>query len=187
MNNVDPSDIVKIVQNNSSYINYLCNKYYLKGGTCDDLYQEGVIGILQACKNYNGESLFEDKFNSFVKVCIKRQILDAIKRSNALKNKLLNESISLTSVYNNGEERSILDIVMDRNFSNDPLDIFIDKEKIEEKLIICDNELNDFEKKVLRHYLDGEKQSEIAKSLGKETKTIDNTLQKIKNKLNKVG
>ena len=35
-------------------------------------------------------------------------------------------------------------------------------------------------RKVLRHYLDGEKQSEIAKSLGKETKTIDNTLQKIK-------
>ena len=185
MNNVDPSDIVEIVQKNSSYISYLCNKYYMKGGTGDDLYQEGVIGILQACKNYNGESLFEDRFNSFVKICIKRQILDAIKRSNALKNKLLNESISLTNVYKDGEERSILDIVMDRNFSNDPLDIFIDKEKIEEKLVICDNELNDFEKKVLRHYLDGEKQSEIAKSLGRETKTIDNTLQKIKSKLNK--
>lgn len=183
MNNVDPSDIVKVVQNLSPYINFLCKKYYIKGGTGDDLYQEGVIGILQACKNYNGESLFEDKFNSFAKLCIKRQILDAVKFSNTQKNKLLNESVSLTSVNAMGEER----FIFNRNFSNDPLDIFIDKEKIEEKLVICDNELNDFEKQVVRHYLAGEKQSEIAKSLGKETKLIDNTLQKIKNKLNKIN
>ena len=52
----------------------------IKGGTGDDLYQEGVIGILQACKNYNGQSLFDEKFNAFVKICIKRQKASVVKQ-----------------------------------------------------------------------------------------------------------
>lgn len=185
MKNIDTDEIVEIVQKYSPYVSYLSKKYYIKDGTKDDLFEEGIIGILEACKNYKGESLFDDKFESFVKICIKREILDAIRKSNAQKNKVLNESISYNSYYKNGDEKSILDIAMDRNLSNDPLDIFIDKEKIQEKLLICENELNDFEKKVLKHYLNGEKQSEIARSLEKEIKLIDNTLQRIKSKLNK--
>ena len=183
MENVDPVDIVKIVQQYSPYVKYLSNKYFVKGGTEDDLFEEGIIGILQACKNYNGESLFEDKFSSFVKICIKRQILDAVKKSNAQKNKALNESISYSSFDFDGNEKSMLEILSDRNFSNDPLDFFIDKEKIEEKLKICEKELNDFEKQVLRYYLDGQKQSEIAKTMNKEVKKIENTLQRIKAKV----
>jgi len=185
LKNIDTSEIVEIVQTYSPYVSYLSKKYFIKDGTKDDLFEEGIIGILEACKNYKGESLKEKGFESFVKMCIKREILDAIRKSNAQKNKVLNESISYTNFYDNGDERSILDIAMDRNFSNDPLDIFIDKEKVQEKLRICESELNDFEKEVLKHYLSGEKQSEIARSIGKEVKLIDNTLQRIKNKLNK--
>ena len=187
MENVDPGDIVKIVQKYSPYVSYLSKRYYVKDGTGDDLFEEGVIGILQACKNYNGESFFEERFNSFVKLCIKRQILDAIRKSNNQKNKILNESISFNGIDKSGNEKSMLDMMFDRNLSNDPLDIFIDKEKIEEKLKICESELSEFEKKVLKHYLEGEKQSEIAVSLNKQVKQIDNTLQRIKSKLNKAG
>ena len=125
MENVDPVDIVKIVQQYSPYVKYLSNKYYVKGGTEDDLFEEGIVGILQACKNYKGKSLFEPKFSSFVKICIKRQILDAIKKSNTQKNKALNESISYSSFDFEGNEKSMLETLSDRNFSNDPLDFFI--------------------------------------------------------------
>lgn len=185
MKNVDTEEIVQVVQKFSPYINSLCKKYYIKGGTGDDLFEEGVIGLLQACKSYSGESILEDKFSSFARMCIKRQILDAIKLSNTQKHKLLNESLSLTGIFEDGSEKSLLDYFLDRNVSNDPLDIFIDKEKINEKLKICDSELNEFEKLVLKHYLCGEKQSEIAVELEKDVKVIDNTLQKIKSKLNK--
>lgn len=183
MDNVDPSDIAKIVQKYSGYVSALCRKYYIIGGTSDDLFEEGVIGILEACKSYNGESLFDDKFEPFVKVCIKRQIIDAIKKANTGKNKVLNESISLTNLNQNGEEGSLLNMFIDRNTSNDPLDLFIDKEKFEERLGICEVELSDFEKQVLSHYLAGEKQSEIATNLKRDVKSIDNTLQRIKLKL----
>lgn len=183
MNNVNPSDVVKIVQKYKSYVNALSRRYFIVGGTSEDIFEEGVIGILEACKNYNGESLFEDRFDPFVKLCIKRQILDAIKKSNTKKNKALNESVPFATFDDEGEERSVLEVFVDRSVSNDPLDLFIDQEKFKERISKCDKRLSEFEKQVLEHYLDGEKQSEIAKNLNKSVKSIDNTIQRIKSKL----
>lgn len=183
MKNIDTSDVVKIVQNYSGYIKNLCRKFYIVGGTTDDLYQEGIIGLLEACKNYNGDSLFEPQFDAFVKLCIKRQIFDAIKKTQSKKNKALNESVSLVGVTESGDEISKLDIISDRTAISDPLEMFIDKEKFNEEMELCERELSEFEKLVLNHYLSGEKQSEIAKKLNKNVKSIDNTLQRIKSKL----
>lgn len=183
LNNVNPSDVVKVVQKYSRYVSSLSRKYFIVGGTPEDLFEEGVIGILEACKDYNGESLFEPKFDAFVKLCIKRQILDAIKKSNTNKNKALNESVPFVTFDDEGDEQSMLEVLFDRNTSNDPLDLFIDKEKKAERLEKCQKKLNESEKEVLKHYLAGEKQAEIAKKLNRKTKNIDNTLQKIKSKL----
>lgn len=183
MNNIDAGDVVKIVQKYSAYIKNVCRRFYIAGGTTEDLYQEGIIGLLQACKSYNGESLFEDRFEYFAKLCIKRQIFDAIKKTQSMKSKALNEALSLVGVSDTGEEISMLEIINDRTAICDPLEIFIDKEKFHEKMEICDRELSDAEEVVLKHYLSGEKQSEIAKALGKTVKSVDNTLQRIKNKL----
>lgn len=183
MNKIDTTDVVKIVQTYSGYIKNVSRKFYLVGGTADDLYQEGIIGLLEACKGYKGESLFEPQFDSFVKICIKRQILDAIKKTQNKKNKALNESVSLVGFGDNGEELSKLDIIVDRTIISDPLEIFIDKEKFNEKMEVCCKELTPYEKQVFMLYLSGEKQSEIAKDLNKTVKAIDNTLQRIKNKV----
>ena len=182
MNNINPSDIVKIVQKYSSYVTALSRRYYLVGGTSEDLFEEGMIGILEACQNYNGESLFEDKFEPFMKLCVKRQIWDAITKANTQKNKALNEAVSLIHIDSNGEEKSVLDVNLDRTTSNDPLDIFIEKEFVEEYLKKCNKNLSEFEKQVFERYYAGEKQSEIAKNLNKDVKSIDNTIQRIKAK-----
>ena len=183
MKNIDTSDVVKIVQEYSGYIKNLCRKFYIVGGTTEDLYQEGIIGLLEACKNFNGENLFGPQFDSFVKICVKRQIFDAIKKTQSKKNKALNESVSLVGMTETGDEISKLDIITDRTSICDPLEMFIDKEKFHEKMEKCERELSEFENQVLSHYLAGEKQSEIAQALNKSVKSIDNTLQRIKNKL----
>lgn len=183
LNNVNPSDIVKVVQKYSSYVSALSRRYYLVGGTSEDLFEEGMIGIIEACKNYNGESLFEDRFEPFVKLCIKRQILDAIKKANTQKNKVLNEAISIVQVDSSGNERELLDINLDRTTSNDPQDMFIEKEVINDYLKKCERKLSSFEKQVFERYFAGEKQAEIANHLGKDVKSIDNTIQRIKSKL----
>ena len=47
--------------------------------------------------------------------------------------------------------------------------------------------LSKFEKTVLNLYLEGCKQSEIALQLNKSIKSVDNTLQRIKNKIKGKG
>lgn len=180
---IEAGEIVVAVQRYTPYINSLCRRYFIAGGTAEDLYEEGVIGLIEACNNYNGESIDEPRFDSFVKLCIKRQIFDAIKRANTQKNKALNEAISLMFSDENGNEQTFLDMVCDRNTSNDPQELFLDKEKISELTKNCEKNLSPFEKQVLSHYLAGEKQSEISKNLNRDVKAIDNTIQRIKSKL----
>lgn len=183
MDKVSPSDIALVVQKYSGFVSALSRRYFLVGGTSEDLFEEGMIGIIEACKNYNGESLLEDKFEPFVKLCIKRQMLDAIKKANTQKNKALNESISLMHIDSEGNEKSVLDTMWHRNNSNDPLDLFIDKEIINEYIEKGNKKLSTFEKQVFERYLLGEKQSEIAESLNRDVKSVDNTIQRIKSKL----
>ncbi len=182
MKNVSTSDIVLVVQKYSDYINCICRKYFIIGGTKEDLYEEGVIGLLEACKDYNGESVFDQRFDAFAKLCIRRQIFDAIKKSNTNKNKVLNESISF-NMPDGTESQFMIDQLAGRTSSNDPLELFLEREKVDERIKICEGQLSDFEKQVLNHYLLGEKQSEIAKILGRDVKAIDNTIQRIKAKL----
>ena len=183
MKNVNAGDIIKIVQDYSGYIKSLSHKYYVAGGTSEDLYQEGIIGLLEACNDYNGDNLFEKNFEYFAKMCVKRQMFDAIRKAQKGGNVALNSSVSLVGVSESGDEISKLEILVDRTTISDPLEIFIDREKYYDKMKFLEKELSDFEKQVLNHYLDGEKQSEIAVFLNKSVKSIDNTLQRIKSKV----
>lgn len=183
MKKIDTDVLTKIVQKYSNFINSICRRYYIVGGTQEDLYEEGVIGLLQACKDYNGDNLDEARFDAFAKMCIKRQIIDAMKNSNTNKNKVLNESLSLAELDVNGEEKSKLDTLLERVNMVDPLETILDMELIDEKLNICKNQLSDFEYKVFTYYFAGDKQSDIAKKLNRDAKSIDNTIQRIKAKL----
>lgn len=183
MENVNPSDIVEVVQKYKGFVSGICKRYYIIGSTKEDLFEEGIIGILEACKNYSGKSFQDSSFDPFVKMCIKRQLIDAVKKANTQKSKALNESLPLIVKDENGEEKSLLDSLTDLNNSADPLELFIDKEKYEEKIKACEGNLSDLEREVFRKYLQGEKQAEIAKDLNKSVKSIDNTLQRIKLKI----
>jgi len=167
----------------SSTIRAISRKYYLVGGGEDDLYQEGTIGLFEACKNYHGEGdQNSEEFRSFAIMCIKRQIYDAIKSANKKHNEPLNNYVPIikTNTDNQEYERTdILEIAEDYN----PEELFIDKEEHSEKLALVKSKLSNFENQVLDLYLSGERQSEIAKQLKKDVKSIDNTIQRIKNKL----
>ncbi|WP_047395133.1 sigma-70 family RNA polymerase sigma factor, partial [Cetobacterium sp. ZOR0034] len=64
---------------------------FIKGGDIDDLLQEGYIGLIKAIKSYDQSR--EVCFSTFANLCIKRQIITAVKSSNSNKNLKLNTSI----------------------------------------------------------------------------------------------
>jgi RNA polymerase sporulation-specific sigma factor len=180
-------------------IDYLMEKYkylvrskakalFLIGGDKDDLIQEGMIGLYKAIRDYQAGK--DNSFFNFADLCVSRQIYSAIKASNRKKNIPLNTYISLYApAYGDNsdmeEKENLVDIIYQKNVSN-PEELVIDKENtsmIEYELV---RRLSDLEKQVLGLYMQDLKYIQIAEVLGKEPKTIDNALTRIKTKLNQV-
>ncbi|MBQ7579021.1 MAG: sigma-70 family RNA polymerase sigma factor, partial [Clostridia bacterium] len=175
---MNEQEIEDIIEYYLTSIRAISRKYYLVGGSDDDLFQEGMIGLLQAIQNfdYNKGDYKSESFKHFALVCIKRQILDAIKKANAKKNMPLNTYISFSQKNSEDESYDLEVSKLLEDYTLSPEEILISKENKEEKMDILYKNLSKFELEVLKHYLAGEKQSETAEKLNKTPKQIDNTI-----------
>ena len=150
--------------------------YYLAGGEDDDLIQEGMIGLFKAICSFDAEK--NSSFGSFANICIKRQMITAVKTANRKKHLPLNSYVSLTG-YNDAEgEDKILEL-----FDSNPEEIFIDKENMKVIEGKISQGLSSFEQTVLYLYVKGNSYREISEILKKEPKSIDNALQRLKKKM----
>ena len=70
--------------------------------------------------------------------------------------------------------------------SSDPEELLIGQESYVSIESRIDQALSPLERKVLAAYLDGKSYQEIAKNLGRHVKSIDNALQRVKHKLEKL-
>ncbi|NLL81938.1 MAG: RNA polymerase sporulation sigma factor SigH [Tissierellia bacterium] len=188
-------DIVELANsNNSQALDYLLYKYknlvrlkarsyFLIGADRDDIIQEGMIGLYKAIRDYEKDRL--SSFKSFAEICVKRQMITAIKSATRQKHLPLNFYISLNKpVYEEESDRTLLDIVSESN-SLDPMDLFIGREDLKQMESKIVEMLSDFENDVLAAYIDGKTYHEIAKELDKDIKSVDNALQRVKKKLEK--
>jgi RNA polymerase sporulation-specific sigma factor len=155
--------------------------YFLIGADTEDIIQEGMIGLYKAVRNYQFKKL--SSFKAFAELCITRQIITAIKSATRQKHIPLNSYISLNRpIYNEDSDRTLLDIV-DNISINDPQDLFLNGEKLNNLKVRIKKILSDLERDVLESYLDAKSYQEIAVDLGRHVKSIDNALQRIKRKL----
>lgn len=131
-------------------VNMKVSKYFIIGAEREDIVQEGMIGLYKAVKNFEVDK--QNSFKSFANLCIERQLITAIKTSNRQKHIPLNSSVSLnTTVYDNDEDTSLMELFNSKT-AEDPLDTVTKKEYY--KLIgnKIDENLSDFEKKVLSRF-----------------------------------
>lgn len=165
------------------------NSMFLMGGETEDLIQEGMIGLVKAVRDYDFGR--DASFFTFADLCISRQIYTAIQASNRKKHWALNNYISIHGKeYSDSSENTNtataieLGLVHNDNVQN-PESIIIAQENVEEIEEIIENELSDLEKQVLDLHLVGFPYDEIAKILGRDEKSTDNALQRVKQKLKK--
>lgn len=164
---------------------YLMDKYkplvrrkaralYLAGGDQEDLLQEGMLGLFKAVREYQPEK--EASFQTFAGICVSRQMYSAVASSRRMKHLPLNSSISLSELEENQEEYNLRTV-------DSPESIFLDQEAAEmlEKKIW--SSLSPFERNVLKLYLKGMDYLQIAGSLERPAKSIDNALQRIRAKV----
>lgn len=170
----------------SKYENFVKAKaksYFLIGADKEDIYQEGMIGLYKAIRDYKPER--STSFKAFAELCITRQIITAIKTATRQKHIPLNTYVSLNKpIYEEESEKTLLDVLTGLKVS-DPEELIISKEQmqyIEEKI---SKVLSGLELEVLNSYLDGKSYQEIACDLERHSKSIDNALQRVKRKLEK--
>lgn len=153
---------------------------FLLGGENDDLIQEGMIGLFKAVQDYDEAQ--GTSFYSFADLCISRQMYTAIEASKRQKHIPLNSYISL---YDEGEDQSLIESIQsirDRN----PEEMFLDKEYAEMIKAELEKNLSDLESRVFYLHMQGIDYQTIAKLLDKSSKSVDNALQRIKNKIEKI-
>lgn len=156
----------------------LSREYFLVGAETEDLIQEGLIGLFKAIRDYKtGKNI---QFRSFAKLCIRRQLITAIKQSQRHKHQPLNNYVSLT--YKEYDENPLMELIESEVLS--PENIVISFEGIKNLNEKIKNDLSAFEKKVLTKFLEGMSYIEISENLKSNSKAVDNALQRIKKKLN---
>lgn len=156
---------------------------YLLGADSDDLIQEGMIGLFKAVRDYD---LGRDaSFFTFADLCVSRQMYTAVQASARKKHAPLNRYISLSDgeeTISGGEEKKTVLEIGDV-WEKSPEELIIDQENVELLEKTIEKELSAFEKQVLDLYLTGMGYMQIAKVLGRDEKSTDNALQRIKGKL----
>jgi RNA polymerase sporulation-specific sigma factor len=168
----------------SRYKNLVYSKakpYFLAGAEDDDIIQEGFIGLYKAVMDFNGDRF--PFFKVFAGVCVTRHILTAVKAASRKKHLPLNSYVSLDkNTYDEDGDTTLLD-VMAFNELQDPEAILIDRENVDGMEYKINKVLSKLELEVLVYYLKGMSYGEIAQKLGKDIKSVDNAVQRIKKKL----
>ncbi len=158
--------------------------YYIMGGDTEDIIQEGMIGLYKAIRDFDESR--QVNFYSFASLCITRQIHTAIKSANRQKHIPLNSSVSLDrAVYEENEDFTYLETFHTGEIDN-PESLIISSENKTELEKRIGESLSALEKRVLFLYLRGKSYVEIAGIIDKDEKSIDNALQRIKKKVNKI-
>ncbi len=159
-----------------------CSKsYFLVGADREDVVQEGMIGLYKAILSFKADK--EVSFKTFAMLCIKRQIISAVKMSTRQKHLPLNGYVSLSG----DETRVDSDIISSQSAgdSSDPEKLVIEMETVADTHQQIDKVLSPFEAKVLMYHLNGVSYGKIAVYLDRDPKSIDNALQRIKHKVEK--
>jgi RNA polymerase sporulation-specific sigma factor len=152
--------------------------FFLIGGDSEDLTQEGMIGLMNAVREYdvNKAALFR----TFAETCIRNRLYSVLRAAARDKQAPLNQSISMdTPFFDSNSYTSGTSNLAQCN----PEEFYIDREHTKSLLSGVRKKLSEFEAKILGYYLDGLSCREIAEKVGKSPKSVDNAVQRIRRKM----
>lgn len=144
---------------------------FLAGGDSEDLVQEGLLGLLDAIREFDSRQ--GASFGTFARVCVQNRLRSAVRSAAREKHMALNAAVPWE-----GQEAPEGGLGPEN-----PEDLVIAREARQETAARLDRELSAFEREVLGQYLEGFSYQEIARATGKPPKAVDNAVQRIRRKL----
>lgn len=166
--------IAKIIQEYKNIIKY-------NGLDKNDLYQEGLLGLMYAIENFNETR--NASFYTYASICIKSKMKTLIRKSTNTKNYMLNNSLSLDNI-NSTEENNYYCII-----ANNTDDLSTNLSEAEERDILfksINKILTPLEKEVLDYKIKNYTNEEISVKMNKEKRCIENAITRIRKKYKKI-
>lgn len=173
----------ELIKKYKNFVRSKARTYFLIGADKEDIIQEGMIGLFKAIRDYQSDKV--SSFRTFAELCIKRQMITAIKTATRQKHIPLNSYVSLNKpIFDEESERSMYEMVTNSKELN-PEHLLIKREELDRIEAKMGEVLSDLEWDVLNSYLEGQTYQEIAVKMNRHVKSIDNALQRVKKKMEK--
>ena len=177
-------DAKDLIYNKYRYIvSYMVKKYkniaLNLGIEIKDLNQEALVGFSDALLSFDNES--NASLKTFISLCVERRLHAFLLKASRKKNLMLNEALSLEHEYKKFNS-TLADIISDNN-ENNPLTRLTRDERYNDLITTIYSDLSQNEKDVLSLMLEGLSYTDIANVLNMNVKSVDNTIQRIKNKV----
>lgn len=154
----------------------LCENYKSALVEYDDLFQEGMYGLNNAIKSFNGKS--GSLFYTLAKLCISREMNGYVAKMLRGKNIILSSAVSFDTPITNGF------VVEDTLYSHDDsVELQFESIEMEKYILDLKYELKDEYMPVYELKLNGFSNAAIANLLDLRYKDVDNYLRSIKKTL----
>jgi len=168
----------QIIQHYEPEVRMIACKYFLPRADYDDLIQEGRIAIYRAVLSYDKK--LDIPFLHFLRMVIKRKLIDSLRKYTRQKHVNLNDAYSLNNVISESEETSFISFLTN---AEDPATMVIADDEARSMIHGLNKDFSDLERLVFEHYfIQGFKQREVSERLGLPLKSLDNAIQRIKRK-----
>jgi len=163
-------------------VNGIAREYFAKGASVEDMKQEALFGFHKAVRDYRPDR--QSGFSNFATICVRHQVISAVKASTRGKHAPLNSASSLDQPVSGIEDGGTLgEIVPDCRYAVDPVAAV----EHEEFLALVDGTVNGsltgLERRAFAAIVDGTPYEDIAAREMQTTKAIDNAVQRARRKL----
>lgn len=145
------------------------NAFRQRGVESDDLFQEGIIGLLNAIRSYRPE--YGASFETFAYTCITNRLRSAV------------FAAGRTARAVSYDEWQNFDSSIEDAGELDPQEIVANHEEMDRWRQMVRERLSELERQTVGLYLGGYSYEEIAASLHQSIKAVDNALQRARRKL----
>lgn len=142
----------------------------------DDLYQEGMVGVIKALNDYNSSDTL---FYTYAQLCAKREMDRIIKAQKRKKMMVLNNSVSLNRNLDRDPNSTFEDLVP----SNYNLEKEYEYDEEFNKLMDAKYSLNSMDSSIFELKMNGFSTREIANLLELTYKVVDYRMRKIRKKI----
>lgn len=165
-------------------IKQIARNNYITGADPEDVLQTARLGLWDAILRYNPRK--RASFEYFARICIRRQIISAMKTARKRRNDPLNRGESLLTPIDTSDPEglTVLDVTADEAV-NIEKDVIVQEESkwLDETL---KKRLTELERNTYERYKDGYTYREIAVELIRTEKTIDNAIMRVRNKAKEI-